>query len=366
MAEQTEQTDHGHEDADDDKRELDFTTLGMFIIDQIHFGPASARKVVDDIIGGAGTYAILGARLFSPPPQSRRIGWIVDAGRDFPPSLLAPLTALDTHLILRRSTSRLTTRGWNSYPSASSDTRAFHYLTPKLRLEAIDLISSGLVRARCVHLICSAARAAGLRRELIGGGAAGQIAVWEPVPDLCTPAQRAEMLRTVSTMDVVSPNGEELGAFWEDELLSQLPGGEWERMEVLAMRVMQAGAGAVVVRAGKLGCLVVGTEGAVRLPAYYEGGERNHSMVVDPTGGGNAFVGGLGMGLARGVGMVEAAAMGTVAASFAIEQIGMPVLTRGVDGDELWNGVSVSRRLEEYRQRLEAAGMGWRKRANSQ
>lgn len=271
---------------------------------------------------------------------------------------------MDTHLVLRRDDSRLTTRGWNSYPSDTSDHRAFRYLTPKKRLEASDLIATGLVRARCVHLICSPARAAGLRNELIEAGAVRQIAVWEPVPDLCTPEHREKMLRTVGMMEVVSPNAEELAGFWADE---ELPEGEWERMETLAARVSEAGAGTVVVRAGKLGCLVVGKDGAVRLPAYYdEVGERNHTKVVDPTGGGNAFVGGLGIGMARGMDMVEAAAMGTVAASFAIEQIGMPVLTQGVDGEELWNGVRVSDRLEEYRRRLQALGVGSRNRANSQ
>ena len=266
-------------------------------------------------------------------------------------------------MVLRRDDSRLTTRGWNSYPSDTSDHRAFRYLTPKKRLEASDLIATGLLRARCAHLVCSPTRAAGLRNELLAAGAR-QMTVWEPVPDLCTPAHREGMLRAAGLMEVVSPNAEELAAFWADE---ELPEGEWERAETLAERVKEAGAGTVVVRAGKLGCLVVGREGAVRLPAYYEEvGEGNHRKVVDPTGGGNAFVGGLGVGMARGVGMVEAAAMGTVAASFAIEQIGIPMLTHGADGKELWNGERVSNRLEEYRQRLGGLGVGWGSRANGQ
>lgn len=93
------------------------------------------------------------------------------------------------------------------------------------------------------------------------------------------------------------------------------------------------------------------------LPAYFEG-EEGKGKVVDPTGGGNGFLGGMSVGLARGKGVVEAAAWGSVAASFMIEQVGVPVLSfseeSGEDerkGEELWNGESVEGRLEVFRER---------------
>jgi ribokinase len=46
--------------------------------------------------------------------------------------------------------------------------------------------------------------------------------------------------------------------------------------------------------------------------------------VVDTTGAGNAYAGGLLVGLANGVGVAEAAARAAVSASFAIEQFGVP------------------------------------------
>jgi hypothetical protein len=80
--------------------------------------------------------------------------------------------------------------------------------------------------------------------------------------------------------------------------------------------------------------------------------------VIDPTGGGNAFLGGFSIALARGQPILEAAAWGSVAASFAIEQVGTPALTRrqeGLEGSaekgELWNGVSVEDRLREFLKR---------------
>ena len=82
------------------------------------------------------------------------------------------------------------------------------------------------------------------------------------------------------------------------------------------------------------------------LPAYFTEKEKDH--VVDPTGGGNGFLGGLAIGLARGKGLEESAAWGSVAASFAIEQVGMPVLKIDEEGRETWNGVVVDDRLNEF------------------
>lgn len=85
------------------------------------------------------------------------------------------------------------------------------------------------------------------------------------------------------------------------------------------------------------------------LPAYHTDSEK----VVDPTGGGNAFLGGMAVALARGKGIEEAAGWGSIAASFAIEQVGMPVIKVDEDGNETWNGVKVDDRLQEYRERVQ-------------
>lgn len=338
---------------------------------------------------------VIGARLFSPPPDSRRIGWIVDAGRDFPSAIRKQLLALDTWLTIRETPERLTTRGWNSY--GPGDHREFKYLTPKKRLQADDLISSGLLVAKTVHLICSPARAQMVCYELRGGlddrfPSSRTRFIWEPVPDLCTPEHRVEMYKTLKLMHVISPNHAELAGFYgiEDPIDINTP----DTIVSLATKLVTAGigpngTGAVIVRCGKMGCLVSSRKRMnVWLPAYYQpegeerqgnsdedndtnngnknkssspnakDGDKSHPKVVDPTGGGNAFIGGLAIGLVRSGGnFVLAAAMGTVAASFAIEQIGIPTLSKK-DGQELWNGVEVQGRLEEYRKKVEGMGIG--------
>jgi sugar/nucleoside kinase (ribokinase family) len=84
------------------------------------------------------------------------------------------------------------------------------------------------------------------------------------------------------------------------------------------------------------------------IPSYHQDGDH----VVDPTGGGNTFLGAVAVALARGKSYEEAAIWGCVAASFAVEQVGMPTLDRHEDSPETWNGCNVLDRLREFEARL--------------
>ena len=158
-------------------------------------------------------------------------------------------------------------------------------------------------------------------------------------------------------IEVVSPNHTELASFFG--LSGSTPSGSVNRdvIEKCANEWLQSGIGlengpgALVVRAGRDGCYIATRKQSRWLPAYFRDGE-SAGRVRDPTGGGNAFLGGLGVALARDKSLVEAAIWGSVAASFAIEQVGMPRRTVGQDGKERWNGERVAERLDVYLQRL--------------
>lgn len=176
--------------------------------------------------------------------------------------------------------------------------------------------------------------------------------IWEPVPDLCTPAEMENTIEALKYVDVISPNHEELAALFG---YIHASGVDMAVVEQYASHLLKHGigphgSGAVVVRCGKEGCYVATREITKWLPAYHT----SQGKVVDPTGGGNGFLGGLAAGLVQTDGkVVEAAKWGTVAASFCIEQVGMPQLNGPtVEEGEEWNGVNVQRRLEEYRERL--------------
>lgn len=82
-------------------------------LDEIEFPPP--KPPVKGIVGGAGSYSALGARIFSPAPKSKSVGWIVDCGSDFPPELREFIAQWETGVVIRETPDRLTTRGWNGY-----------------------------------------------------------------------------------------------------------------------------------------------------------------------------------------------------------------------------------------------------------
>ena len=87
------------------------------------------------------------------------------------------------------------------------------------------------------------------------------------------------------------------------------------------------------------------------IPAYHT----DSSKVVDPTGGGNAFLGGMAVAFARGQDISTSARLGSISASFAIEQVGMPTLGRNENNMETWNGVVVEDRIREFERRFQPA-----------
>lgn len=204
----------------------------------------------------------------------------------------------------------------------------------------------------------------------------------------CQPNERISFYEALEHVDVFSPNHDEMQALFADlpnanlEDLGQ--GGaviEPNTFEVspfgLYLRLKANGFGdktcALVLRQGEKGCTVCSANRQFRVPAYHriftdlsqEEQDQWVNKVIDVTGGGNAFLGGFCIGL----GMTSrwraedpsldlsdfegAAFYGTVAASFAIEQIGMPKVTYGdSDGTELWNGDSPFDRMSAMLSRV--------------
>lgn len=66
------------------------------------------------------------------------------------------------------------------------------------------------------------------------------------------------------------------------------------------------------------------------LPPFYDSKEEEISTtkVVNTTGAGNAFQGGFILGYSETLNFIRAACYGSIAASFALEQIGVPHLQK--------------------------------------
>lgn len=87
--------------------------LTVHCADDIDFGGSIPE--VKNIIGGAGSFAVVGARLVAGTSYARSLSWIVDVGSDFPPETLAVIKSWDTSCVIREDHRRLTTRAWNGY-----------------------------------------------------------------------------------------------------------------------------------------------------------------------------------------------------------------------------------------------------------
>lgn len=178
--------------------------------------------------------------------------------------------------------------------------------------------------------------------------------VWEPFPLTCNLSNQDAHMQACKLVDVFSPNHLELMRLFEED---DKPPRPFDRLTVeqYAKRVLsesksdQRHAVTVVIRAGEHGCLILSSHINCRwLPTYFS---PTSDRIVDPTGAGNCFLGAFTKVLHESGDITEAAINGAVAASFALEQFGLPTW-RNVDGHDLWNGSTFASRLAEYKARL--------------
>ena len=319
---------------------------------------------LNGILGGAGTYAVVGARLISPGIVSQQIGWVVHVGYDFPFSIRKEIESWNIHTRFVETPNRRTTRALNTY---AGDLRGFEFLTPKIQVDH-TMLGDELIDAQVFHIIGTPERCISIVEGIIAKRAerlpakayVRPLFVWEPMENSCSPENMPLFQEALKLIDTFSPNEDEFAKLFGVELDSN---GElsqeflWESCKAL---LLKCGFKALVVRLGARGALIAqnGKEKTTyrQLPAYHQRSKSGQppSKIVDVTGGGNAFLGAYCVALKgeqrlSGYTIHESAAIfGSIAASFAIEQIGMPKLTRRDDGTELWNGLDVLERMNCY------------------
>lgn len=92
---------------------MEFVTLGMLTMDDIYF--PVPRLPVLNVLGGAGSYAILGARLICGAKRAKSIGWTIHEGCDFPEAVKNQIEGWNTSCLFVKTPHRLTTRALNIY-----------------------------------------------------------------------------------------------------------------------------------------------------------------------------------------------------------------------------------------------------------
>lgn len=98
---------------------VEVASLGLFILDTFEWrtvaedGTATTTKRDEGIIGGGGTYAVIGSRIWLP---ATRVGILVDRGYDWPHDLDEQLDAYGSEMwVFREQPEYPTTRALNLY-----------------------------------------------------------------------------------------------------------------------------------------------------------------------------------------------------------------------------------------------------------
>ncbi|KAG8880447.1 hypothetical protein FRB98_005122 [Tulasnella sp. 332] len=348
-------------------------TLGMFIIDQFELRDESGEltgRTQPEAIGGGGTYCLIGARIWLPPTD---LGMIVDRGDDFPSVIQGQLSSYGEEMWLYRSRTdgNPTLRAVNIYRGENN--RGFAYLTTKVRIEPDQFIGTPLARSKYLHFVCSPARAQKIMSQVEEVYGWQPVTVYEPIPSSCTPQELPALRAILHKIDILSPNADE--AF---TLLSIPKPVTKEKVEAAASALIVGVRKALIIRSGAMGSytLAVGAQRGYWVPAFWTEKEAA-SKIVDVTGAGNMFLGGLVAGLEKTSGDVVqgltyfgleapqtltlktwtvASFFASVSASYALEQVGLPSVgkSRAEDNSELWNGDSPVSRLETLRSRVAA------------
>ncbi|KAJ1311012.1 hypothetical protein OPQ81_009518 [Rhizoctonia solani] len=334
-----------------------FVSLGLFILDEFEFLDVTGKptgKTLPTQVGGGGTYAVVGARIWLPASE---IGQIVDRGADFPASVQHELKHYGSDMwYFRDQPENRTTRAVNRY---TRELRDFDYLTPRIRLTPKDLPGTPLESPRQIHFICSPARATQIMNDADTYGAKDwkPFTIYEPIPFSCVPEELPALKGILHRIDILSPNAEEaLGLLSIDKAGVHNPSViEFAATQFLSFGIGKDTSGYVIIRCGAMGAYAAILEAGIAkgwwTPAYWTSEDKG--SVVDVTGAGNAFLGGLSAGLHLSNGNVrEAILYATISAGYTIQQLGLPHLEYKNPGAiEFWNGDRPQDRLALLRRR---------------
>jgi len=280
---------------------MDFVAFGL-IIDDIVFPDG---RTAMGVLGGGGPQTAFGMKLWA-----EQVGLVGGVGHDLPAEALAWLqsSGLDT-TGLRSSTQWPTPRAWQILEADGRRTQVWRVHGPAIGAQLgrrLENLPDSYRQARGFHL--------GLHPEdpdldfIKALRTHGAIVSIEPFRPAVRPLAEAELRALLSAGQIFSPNDEEAASLV----------GPAEPLELIR-RLVAAGAEMVALRQGERGAIVhrAGTGETWHIPAF-------ETQVIDPTGAGNAFCGGFLAGWVQTSDLRLAGLYGAVAASFLVEQVGLP------------------------------------------
>jgi len=279
---------------------IEFVSLSNVIIDDILLPDGRA---IFGVFGGAGVHAMAGARVWSSS-----LGLIGSVGSDIGQDNIVTLQNLNIDTSMLVPLQEHTTRAWQVFQPDGERIEVFRNKRNGIR--QVSLTETQLVErfrdVKGVHFYFSDSVDVLVQNiEIIRSISPNVRIILEP-SESQTARGRVDLERVLPLLDVFSPNLLEAGRITGCSEPEAMIGG------LFAM-----GAKAVALRMGGRGSLVAEREGDLFWIPATEG------RLVDVTGAGNAYCGGLLVGLAEGLSLAESALRGAVSASFAMEQFGV-------------------------------------------
>jgi sugar/nucleoside kinase (ribokinase family) len=280
---------------------IDFVSFSL-IIDDIVFPD---RQTAMGVLGGGGPQTAFGLKLWS-----ESVGLVSGVGVDYPAAAEVWFAGMGIDTAgLRRSEDWPTPRAWQILAADGRRTQVWRVPGPAVGRQlsrSLDKLPPDYLAARGFHL--------GVHPEepdldvITALRSRGAIVSIEPFRAAERPLTDAELRALLAAGQIFSPN--------QAEAESLVGPGE---PADLIRRLAAAGAGIVALRQGPGGATVhrADTGETWQIPAV-------ETAVVDPTGAGNAFCGGFLAGWVLHGELRLAGLYGAVAASFLVEQIGLP------------------------------------------
>lgn len=269
---------------------------GTIGIDTVYTPTGHAEKV----LGGSCTYFAAAASFYAP------VRIVAAAGGDFPDSfrdVFRRFPSIDASGLEIRPGSK--TFAWGGKYLGNMDTRETLFTELGVLAEAPPAIPEKFRDSQIVFLANSHP---GVQLGFLDQVPARRLVVADTM-DLWINTAKADLLVLLRRVDGLVLN------YDEAELLTGR-----SNTVAAARHILEMGPKFVVVKKGEHGCLLAHREGLAALPAYPA------ERVVDPTGAGDSFAGGLMGALAAGEGdpgsvesIRRALAHGTIIASFNIE-----------------------------------------------
>jgi cytidine kinase len=302
---------------------VDYVAFGI-ILDDIVFPDGRTQM---GVLGGGGPQAAFGMRLWSPS-----VGLVSGAGPDLPESVLEWLTCCGIDQQGVRRTGAPTLRAWQVFEAGGERTQVWRVPLNAVRTQLerrLDFLPQAYRQAKGYHYGIHPNQPE-LEFAISLGLLGGKVSI-EPFKPAEEPPSPESLESLLEACHIFSPNLLEAASLV----------GQGKPLELM-QRLLNAGAGVVTLRMGTAGSLVSerGGDRVVHIPAF-------PVEVVDPTGAGNAYCGGFLVSWLETGDLAEAGLRAAVAASFLLEQPGVPVVERSLQEEAV-------RRLNRLRKDYQA------------